>query len=399
MNQESAMSTDEPATILCVDDEPHVLSSLKLHLQRHYRVLSATSGAEGIRLLRAHPEIAVVMSDMRMPGMDGATFLHAARSLIADAPRLLLTGHADIDTAVAAVNDGQIFRFLLKPCPPATVAAAFEAALRQRRLIDAERALLEQTLTGAVRTLSDVLAMTRPAAFGSAVRIKQLALELASQLRPGAWWTLEVAAMLLPLGCVALPTEVADRLHNGRAPDAAEREMLDRLPGVTESMLAAIPRLEPVRAMLATVAGRAPADAAIAALADDESVRLGAAILRVAADFDALDLQGIPADAARASLHALPGRYDAAVLAALDAVRTGSQSRGAVREIAPAALRTGMVIANDVRLASGVLLVARGFTVTPGLIEHIRNLRSGALTSPIWVYPDAAAGTPTGTGA
>ncbi len=385
------MSGSQAATILCVDDEPHVLSSLKLHLMRKYHVLTATSGAEGIRLLRAHPEVAVVMSDMRMPGMDGATFLHAARSLAPDTPRLLLTGHADIDSAVAAVNDGQIFRFLLKPCPPDTVAAAFEAALRQRRLIDAERALLEQTLTGAIRTLSDVLAMTRPAAFGSAVRIKQLALELAAQLRPGPWWALEVAAMLLPLGSVALPIEVADRLHDGHAPNAAEREMLDRLPGVAESMLAAIPRLEPVRAMLAGVAGKPSGNAEVATLADDEMIRLGVAILRVALDFDALDLQGIPVNAARASLHALPGRYNADVLAALDVVRADTESHGGVREVSPSALRVGMVIASDVRLASGVLLVARGFTVTPGLIEHIRNLRSGALADPFRVYMEAPA--------
>lgn len=373
--------TSRPA-ILCVDDEPHVLSSLSLLLRRHYEVLTAGSGMAGLETLAARPDVAVIVSDMRMPGMDGAAFLSEARQRLPDAPRLLLTGYADIDAAIVAVNDGHIFRFLLKPCPPATLLSALASAVEQHRLVTAERVLLEQTLKGALKALSDVLALASPAAFGHATRIKQLAAELAQRLMPAQRWAVEVAAMLAPLGSIALPVDVAEKLAAGRLLTGEEQCMVERIPALTESLLASIPRLELVRAMLALSAG-APAPALPSghrALA----VR-GAALLRMALDFDALDAAGNPADVAVATLRGRGGRYDAEALAALDALRGGSAAR-AIREIPASAMRAGMVIAADIRLASGALLVARGFEVTQGLVERIRNLRPGALAGPVRIY-------------
>ena len=137
-------------TILCVDDEKAVLDGLSLHLRRRFQVLTAQSGAEALAILGREPGVAVGMSDMRMPGMDGATFLARARELAPSAVRLLLTGQAHIDAAIAAINEGRIFRFLTKPCPPATMMAAVDAAAEQHRLVTAERGLLQETLHGAI---------------------------------------------------------------------------------------------------------------------------------------------------------------------------------------------------------------------------------------------------------
>src|SRR4051812_43176501 len=105
------MATKNLTKVLCVDDEPEILEGLSLHLRRRYDVLTATSGAAGLELLRADQSVAVVVSDMQMPSMNGAAFLMQARGIVPDAVRLLLTGHANLDSAIAAVNDGQIFRF------------------------------------------------------------------------------------------------------------------------------------------------------------------------------------------------------------------------------------------------------------------------------------------------
>ncbi len=90
------------------------------------------------------------MSDMRMPGMDGATVLTRARAVQPDTVRVLLTGQADMEDAVAAVNDGNIFRFLIKPCPRPVLVRALTDAVDQHRMITAERVLLERTLRGSV---------------------------------------------------------------------------------------------------------------------------------------------------------------------------------------------------------------------------------------------------------
>src|SRR5512141_2774337 len=104
-------------SVLCVDDERIVLEGLALHLRRRFDVTMAESGAEGLDAIRGSGKFAVVLSDMRMPGMRGAEFLAQVRQLSPETVRVLLTGYADLESAIAAVNEGQIFRFLNKPCP------------------------------------------------------------------------------------------------------------------------------------------------------------------------------------------------------------------------------------------------------------------------------------------
>jgi EAL domain-containing protein (putative c-di-GMP-specific phosphodiesterase class I)/CheY-like chemotaxis protein/GGDEF domain-containing protein len=122
-------SAETRARILCVDDEPNVLDGIARHLRRRYTVGLATSGADGLAYLREHPDTAVIVSDMQMPGMNGAAFLAAARGIVPDARRILLTGYSDPASTIAAINEGQICRFLSKPCEPKTLAEAVESAL------------------------------------------------------------------------------------------------------------------------------------------------------------------------------------------------------------------------------------------------------------------------------
>jgi DNA-binding NtrC family response regulator len=106
--------TDLPS-VLCVDDEARVLDGLSLHLRRHYQVHTAQSGAQALAKLKELRGVAVVVSDMRMPGMDGATLLRQVMTLYPDTARILLTGEPGRDVAISAINEGQIFRFLTKP--------------------------------------------------------------------------------------------------------------------------------------------------------------------------------------------------------------------------------------------------------------------------------------------
>jgi PAS domain S-box-containing protein len=115
--------------ILCVDDEPLMLESLQASLGRTYTVFTATDGKQGLKILESDGPFAVVLSDMRMPVMDGAAFLAQVRKAAPDSVRLLLTGQADVAAAIAAVNEGQVFRFLTKPCPPSQLLAAIQSAV------------------------------------------------------------------------------------------------------------------------------------------------------------------------------------------------------------------------------------------------------------------------------
>ena len=102
-------------TVLCVDDEPNILSSLRrLFRPCGYRVLVAESGAQGLDVLR-NETVDLVISDMRMPHMDGAQFLAAVRADWPDVVRILLTGYADMASTIEAINKGQIYRYINKP--------------------------------------------------------------------------------------------------------------------------------------------------------------------------------------------------------------------------------------------------------------------------------------------
>src|ERR1700690_191998 len=130
--------------ILCVDDDRDILEAIAPHLYSSYRVELAASGAEGLRLLRQYPDTAVIVSDLRMPGMDGSKFLAASRVIAPDARRIPPTGCDDMSPAIPAVNNGQNCRFLTKPCAPRTFLAGIKFALSEYRSEMANRSAIRQ---------------------------------------------------------------------------------------------------------------------------------------------------------------------------------------------------------------------------------------------------------------
>src|SRR6202020_1045628 len=124
------------------------------------------------------------------------------KQLYPETTRILLTGETGRDAAVAAVNEGQIFRFLTKPCATDHLRAAIDAGVVHHRLLTAERVLLQETLIGCITALIDILAITNPVAFGRATRVKRLAVDLAAAMGTTGFWQLEAAAMLSQIGYI-----------------------------------------------------------------------------------------------------------------------------------------------------------------------------------------------------
>jgi CheY-like chemotaxis protein len=363
--------------ILCVDDERNVVESMELNLRKLYQVKTALSGAEGLEILRAEKEVAVVLSDMRMPEMDGAAFLSAARAASPDTVRILLTGFADIEAAVRAVNDGQIFRFLTKPCSPENLLAALAAGMEQHRLITAERVLLQKTLVGSVKALIEVLALSNPLALGRAVRIRDRARKAVRQMSAEKRWQVEFAAMLSQLGAVSLPEEVTRKLYDGETLDRVEQSRLAESMGAVNDILSHIPRLEPVTSVLDELKGMIEGySAAGGAARPSEDARLLQAVI----DLDALEAQG---RSLRTSIDMLSSRrdlYGEDVLAALRALANDPTARQAVT-VEVTRLREGMVLAEDLKTTAGVLIVPRGFELNQSSLEHILNFDKQLVSS------------------
>jgi CheY-like chemotaxis protein len=367
------MSVDSKPRVLCVDDEPDILEGMRDNLRRSFEVTTAVGPTEGLEALATKGPFAVVVSDMRMPVMNGAAFLAEVHREAPDTVRMLLTGQTDLESAIAAVNQGQIFRFLTKPCPQDALLQALVAGVRQHRLLTAERQLLEETVRGSIKALTDILALVDAEAFGRASRLKRLAGELAETSGYAQVWEVETAALLSQIGCSTLPPETASRYYQGEQLTAAEEALIERLPVVAERLIREIPRLESICAILTDV--NRPFSA---------TPTPGARILRIVQDYDILETQGTATDLALATLRGRNGTYDPALLASFSQLQ-GDTRADRVIELPLAEVDLGMRFATDVRSSAGALLIARGHEVTHALLERIRHLPSDVTRLPVRV--------------
>lgn len=355
--------------ILCVDDELHVLEGLERSLYDHFDVVTASSGARGLEAICSAGPFAAVVSDMRMPEMDGAAFLARVREVAPDTARLLLTGQADLQSAIAAVNKAHIYRFLCKPCEQKVLMESLEAAVELYRLVTAERELLEQTLRGSVKVLTDVLSLAAPVAFSRANLVRGYVRHMTQRLGLADRWAYEVAAMLATIGCIALPAGTLEKVYARQPISPEERRMLEAHPEIGYRLLANIPRLQHVAEMI-----RRQKE-----IVDEPScsanVRLGARMLRLALDVDRLVAEGMSVRAATREVQKRHG-HDLRLLDALDGFQ-GRAASAKVKAVRVDDLRTAMVLDEDVRARNGSVIVAKGREVNPVLIERLRNFAQG----------------------
>jgi response regulator RpfG family c-di-GMP phosphodiesterase len=355
--------------VLFVDDEPRVLEGLGVLLRKEYDVHIASSGEQALQKMRELSQLAVVISDMRMPQMDGATFLQAAMERCPHATRMLLTGEAGRDAAILAVNKGQIFRFLSKPCPIEDLKTALEAAVAQHRLLNAERAVIQETLIGCIGALMEVLALANPAAFGRANHVKRLSGELAERLGCTDFWQLEAAALLSQVGYLSLPPEIVEKVHEGVPLTPDEQVLANGVPAVAIKLLDHIPRLDPVLQILTALTWT---DAQVARLGDG-TIGLGTRILGLTLEYDAHQAQGKSKDAALQALSSRVGRFGAKLFGQLGHCPATEDNTQESIEIPLRRVVPGMTILQELRTRMGVLLAPKGFEVSRSFIERIAN--------------------------
>jgi response regulator RpfG family c-di-GMP phosphodiesterase len=379
------MNRQDLPRILCVDDESRIVEGLVLHLRRDYQVFTALSGDEALKTLKQMGGAAVVVSDMRMPGMDGATLLHHVLQYFPDTTRILLTGEPGRDAAVNAVNKAQIFRFLTKPCPPDALKQAIEAGVTQHRLVNAERSILKETLNGCIKALVDVLAITNPVAFGRASRVKRLSMEFAASLDCKDFWQLEAAALLSQIGYLSLPMELVEKLYYGEPLTAEEKTLASATPDVVSSLLENVPRLEPVIQILTALNWT---DEQVARLGDG-TIGLGTRILGLVLDYDTLITQGQTVDVAVQTLRRRAARFSDSLLEQFATHVGAGSSVKEIREMPLRVVQPGMIIMQDVRTHMGTLLVARGFEVTSVFLERARNFGPDLLNETVRVLTNA----------
>jgi CheY-like chemotaxis protein len=347
--------------VLFVDDEPHVLSAVTRKLGDVFEVTSAESGARALELITAAPgPFAVIVSDMRMPTMDGAAFLAKAKELTPNSTRLLLTGDADIKSAMKAVNEGHIFRFLCKPCPTELLSTSIQAAAEQHALVVAERDIMERTLAGVVKTLGDVLSLADPELFKRATLVKAYVSHVVRKLGLEGAWQLEVAASLHTLGLVALPRDLAHGSGNLAPLTVEDKKQLASHPETARRILEAIPRLEEVALIVAQQSEDLQQG--------PDWVRRGARLLRLCKRLDGRVSRGA------SFVEAIDSLFNAVTpeeQTYLDSLRSMYDSQMECRELRFRELSPLMVLDSDVKTRDGALVLPKGHELSAVLIERL----------------------------
>lgn len=357
--------------ILFVDDEPHVLQSIQRQLRKRFKVQTAGGGEEALHILKNESPFAVIVSDMRMPGMNGVELLVKVKDLYPETVRMMLTGNADQETAIEAVNTGNIFRFLSKPCPPALFITSIALALRQHRLQTAEKELLQKTLKGSINVLSEVLSLANPMAFSSVMRFKNYVVELAREFNLPGLWQYEIAALMSQLGCVTLPGDILNKVYTGLPMTEEELVMYAGHPSTGAKFLAKIPRLENVTKMIAMQQIRFDAYDGEITENEFEEVRLGGQILKTVVDFDLQMFQGKSRRDAIEWLRRQRGAYNPKIIDALAKIQVEEQVRIVALHVDDIA--AGMKAVDDIFAKNGVLIIPKGQTITWPIMKGLKN--------------------------
>lgn len=371
--------------ILCVDDDANILDGYKRHLRKDFKLETAVGPEQGLRMVAEAGPFAVVVSDLKMPGMNGIQFLARVCEQAPNTVRILLTGNADLQASIDAINQGQIFRFLTKPCAPEALASALKAGLAQYRLITAEHELLEHTLSGSIRVLCEVLSLVNPEAFGRSSRITRYVEAIAAELHVSELWTLKTAALLSQIGCVILPETVLKKVYRGETLTPEESQLFNQHPFVAFDLVAKIPRMMRVAEIIKYQDKYYDGVGMSGDHRRGNEIPMEARILKVALDFDALESAGKTKMEAFDQLKKRKGWYDPTVV---DALKTAfaREIKYEMQAVTVVDLREGMILGEDIKSSSEVLLASKGQEVTSSMIMRLQNFgRTNGVRQPFTV--------------
>ncbi|MBI9111911.1 HD domain-containing phosphohydrolase [Maridesulfovibrio ferrireducens] len=204
--------------ILFVDDEPNILESYRRSFRSTFAVSTALGGKVALELLDSSPPFTVVVSDIKMPVMDGIKFLSRVRELYPDTVRMVLTGYADLNIAMSAVNQGDIFRFLTKPCHPDDLIKAIISGINQFKMIQSSRELavvrrMKDALEGTLRAFTRLVEFRDPYTAGHMGRTAEISALIATRLglNPDVIQGLHLAALVHDIGKITVPSGVLNK--------------------------------------------------------------------------------------------------------------------------------------------------------------------------------------------
>ncbi|MEO5806716.1 HD domain-containing phosphohydrolase [Devosia sp.] len=381
--------------VLFVDDNVNLLNGARRVSRGRVDMIIAESAAQALEILDADDTIEIVVSDQNMPAMKGVEFLAEVARRWPLVVRIMQTGNDDQATAMAAINSGQVFRFVRKPYETEELLQTIADAAALYAVKAEEKRLLETTLAGSIKLMTDLMTLTRPDLFEKSARVHQLAILAAKSIKVPHHWELELAAMLYPLGLVAVPEVVSARYAANLPLSPKDQLLIDQSTLVSADLLRNIPRLENVANIVGlchrgfdgsgspTVGPRGNDLPVVSRLLHILINLVDLAAAKKLSNADALDL-----------LRLATKRYDNAMLQTI-ANALGAEAASAAKapivkkEVTVTSLRNGNQVAQDVLSNDGRLLLAEGSILTDILIQRlVQFARAGDCNERLLVYED-----------
>lgn len=361
--------------VLFVDDDENILAGYKRNLRSRYNIFTISNPVDALEYIKRDEAFSVIISDYKMPEMDGITFLTNVKTIAPDSVRIMLTGFADINNSIKAVNEGSVFRFLTKPITHDNLINAINHAIAQYRLVNAERELLNKTLKGSIKILIDILSAVNPTAFSHANGISKLARKVAERLQLTSAWEIELAALLSQVGLVTIPEDLLDKKFSGKSLTSEENMVFNSHPKIGSEFLKNIPRLEEVSEAIAYQLKR------FEEIKDELSkseksryiLRLSE-IIKVCSDFNAFVNSGGHETGVLEMMARDNGHYDPEVLTALEAEYSGIDKKFALKNLKLFEISSGMIIAQDIYDANNIIFLRKGMEMTEVLKLRLFNL-------------------------
>jgi FixJ family two-component response regulator len=373
--------------ILFVDDEPAVLEGYKRILYPEFSIDIAESAANAFAAMEKNGPYSVVISDMRMPVMNGAEFLSKVRESTPDTVRILLTGYTDLNAAIEAVNRGNIFRFLTKPCETEVLGNALNAGIEHYRLINGERELLEKTLMGSIKVLADVLSAASPETFGRSMRVAHCVRHIVAKAKLPSPWCIEAAATLSQLGCITLESDLMHRAYAGAVLTEGEQAGFNAHPSAAMELLKNIPRLESTSWIIGQqLKPDIPEAGSTFPPYSSAELTRAAKVLKLAVAFEQLREKFPAQGAALSHIRKRSNEFESSLIDTLTSLRPLEATKQ-LRKVSTARLRAGMVLDQEIKNGQGVLLVAKGQELTSALIMRLENhARAGAIDKEVMAF-------------
>lgn len=418
-NMSANPETIPTATVMFVDDEANILSSLqRLFRPAGYRIFTAESGAQGLEIL-ARENIDLVISDMRMPGMDGATFLEQVTKSSPDTIRILLTGYADISSTINAINKGSIYRYIPKPWEDNDIRLCVKQALEKKSLehekkrlesmvvkqneqlkelntslekkvmartqeiqqtadmLDLSYQQLKQAYDTTISVFARLIELREGTETGHTRRVAEHAQAIAQKLTLGEADVQDIyySALLHDIGKIGLSDSVLSKSYIDLSEN--ERAHFEKHPALGQATLLSLDTLHKAADYIRSHHERFDGKGYPDKLAG-ERIPIGARILAVASDYDALQAGELlhgkmsPQEARSFLIANRNQRYDAKIVDTfLHLIETADHTNISELRLSSDDLHEGMVLSRDLVSHDGLMLISKGRTLNSVVIQKV----------------------------